>query len=140
MIKYIWAYIATLVVFLACDAVWLGRMGEILYKPTLGGILLPAFKPIPALVFYLLYVVGVVVFAIKPAYAAGAWSTALVNGALFGFFAYATYDLSNMATLRNWTLQLTLTDMAWGTVVTGASAAIGYAVSNTLPGLFKIGL
>ncbi|MDR3463930.1 MAG: DUF2177 family protein [Beijerinckiaceae bacterium] len=139
MIKFILAYIATLVVFLALDAIWLGRMGEIMYKPTLGDILLPAFRPVPALVFYLLYTMGVVVFAIKPAYGDSAWSTALVLGALFGFVAYATYDLSNMATLRNWTLQLTLIDLAWGTFATGLSATMGYVASRTLLGLFKIG-
>jgi uncharacterized membrane protein len=132
MAKSIAAYVATLVIFLAIDAVWLGIMGAALYKPTLGDILLPKFSAAPALAFYVLYILGVVIFAVAPAFASGRWTSALVHGALFGFFAYATYDLTNMATLRNWTLQLTLADLIWGTVLTGVAASLGYVVSSGL--------
>lgn len=128
--KYVVAYVATLIVFFALDFVWLSIMGNSLYKPTLGDILLPKFSPAPALIFYVLYIVGVVIFAIAPAIQSGTWTTALLFGALFGFFAYGTYDMTNMSTLRNWTLQITVADMIWGTVLTGVSASAGYAISK----------
>ena len=84
------------------------------YKPTLGDIMLPGFKLPPAIVFYLLYPAGLVIFAIAPALSGGVMGTAALYGALFGLFTYATYDLTNQATLRNWTSQLTLVDAAWG--------------------------
>ena len=130
MSRYIAAYIATLVIFFALDFVWLSIMGNALYKPTLGDILLPKFSPAPALIFYVLYIVGVVIFAITPALQSGLWTSALLYGALFGFFAYGTYDMTNMSTLRNWTLQITVADMIWGTVLTGVSASLGYVVSK----------
>ncbi|WP_158808358.1 DUF2177 family protein [Beijerinckia sp. L45] len=130
MSKYVAAYLATLVVFFALDFVWLSIMGNALYKPTLGDILLPKFSPAPALIFYVLYIVGVVIFAIVPAIQSGNWTSALLFGALFGFFAYGTYDMTNMSTLRNWTLQITVADMIWGTVLTGVSASAGYVISK----------
>ena len=130
IVKYAAAYIATLVVFLATDSIWLTTTANTLYKPTLGDILLPTFSPAPALVFYLLYIVGVQVFAVAPAMKDGQWTTALIYGALFGFFSYGVYDLTNMATLRNWTLTITLADMCWGTFLTGVSATLGYVLSN----------
>ena len=140
MIKFIWAYGITLVVFLGCDSVWLGIMGQALYKPILGDILLPTFKPVPALLFYVLYLAGIMIFAVKPAFDSGRWSDATIYGALFGFFCYATYDLTNMATLRNWSLPLTLADLAWGSFLTGLSATAGYVLSSLALRLFKIGL
>jgi uncharacterized membrane protein len=130
MSKYVAAYVATLIVFFALDFVWLSIMGNALYKPTLGDILLPKFSPAPALIFYVLYIVGVVIFAIMPALKSGEWTSALLYGALFGFFAYGTYDMTNMSTLRNWTLQITVADMIWGTVLTGVSASAGYVISK----------
>jgi uncharacterized membrane protein len=78
-----------------------------------------------AAIFYLTYLVGVLIFAVRPALASGDWRLAALYGALFGFFAYATYDLTNFATLKVWTLRVTLLDMAWGTVLTGVTAAAG---------------
>lgn len=130
MLKYAVAYVATLIAFVAIDAVWLTIMGNALYRPTLGDILLPRFEPAPAVAFYLLYVVGVIIFAIEPALRSGQWTTALLYGALFGFFSYGVYDFTNMATLRNWTPQITLADLCWGTVLTGTAATIGYLAST----------
>lgn len=132
MTKYILAYVVILIVFLGCDTVWLGLAGQALYQATLGDILLPQFNLAPALIFYLLYIAGLVIFAVKPAYASGTWQPASVYGALFGFFAYATYDLTNMATLRNWTLQITLADLAWGTILSAVSASAGVLISRFL--------
>jgi uncharacterized membrane protein len=80
---------------------------------------------IAAVAFYLVYIAGVLVFALRPALASGDWRTAVLFGALFGFFAYATYDLTNLATLRVWSLPVSLIDMAWGTVLTGVAAGAG---------------
>ena len=130
ILKYAAAYVVTLVVFLAIDSVWLSTMANLLYKPTLGDILLPKFSPAPALVFYLIFIVGVQVFAVSPAMKDGQWTTALIYGALFGFFSYGVYDFTNMATLRNWTLTITLADLCWGTFLTGVSATLGYVLSG----------
>ena len=130
IVKYVAAYVATLIVFLAIDAVWLGIMGKALYRPTLGDILMPSFNPAPAVFFYLLYIVGILIFATTPAFQSGRWTSALLYGALLGFFCYGTYDFTNMATLRNWSLQITLADLVWGTVLTGVSATLGVLVAE----------
>ena len=130
IIKYLVTYVVTMVVLLAMDSVWLSTMANLLYRPILGDILLPKFSPVPALVFYLLYIIGIMIFAITPAMRDGQWTTALLYGALFGFFSYGVYDFTNFATLRNWNLTITLADLCWGTVLTGVSAALGYLLSN----------
>ena len=117
------AYLATAVVFLALDAAWLTTMADRLYRPALGGLLLDKFQMAPAALFYLLYVAGIVVFAVAPGLESGRWTTSLKLGALFGLVAYATYDLTNQATLRGWPWRVTIADLCWGTFVTGASAA-----------------
>ena len=124
------AYISTALVFLGFDAVWLTSMGDRFYRPIIGELMLEKFSPTPAIVFYLLYILGMMIFAISPALSSGKWSVALIYGALFGFFAYATYDLSNQATLKSWTTLLSVTDIAWGTCVTGVSAFLGYFIAS----------
>ncbi len=130
MKRIVITYFATLLIFCACDAVWLGVIAADTYKQTLGDTLLPGFRPLPALAFYLLNIVGLMVFAVPHGAAAGKWPRALLFGALFGLFSYATYDLTNYATLKVWTLQLTLTDMAWGTFVSGVATALGVLVAK----------
>jgi uncharacterized membrane protein len=85
-----------------------------------------------AVAFYIIYVLGVVFFAIKPALESRDWRSALIRGALFGFFAYATYDLTNLATLKVWSLKVSLIDMAWGTFITAAAASVSAAVTMAL--------
>ena len=121
---YALAYGAALVIFVVVDSLWLGTMAPRLYRPILGDILLPGFNLAPAVVFYLLYPIGLVFFAINPALKGGGLSTALICGALFGFFTYATYDLTNQATLRNWSTVLTVADITWGSFL-GAVTASG---------------
>ncbi|MDO9384209.1 MAG: DUF2177 family protein [Hyphomicrobiaceae bacterium] len=130
MMGYLAPYVAALVVFAVVDGAWLYFMGSQLYKPTLGDILTPDVRLGPAAAFYLLFPVGLTIFAIDPAIKAGSIGTALLYGALFGFFAYATYDLTNFATLRNWTLQITLIDMAYGAAVAALASAAGYWAST----------
>lgn len=129
---HIIGYFTTGLVFLVLDAVWLTVMGGRLYRPILGDLLLARFSAAPAVVFYLLYVLGMMIFAVSPAIAAADGQVALIYGALFGFFAYATYDLTNQATLRNWTLTLSMADIAWGTAVSGAASVAGYMIARNL--------
>ncbi len=125
MLKWIIAYVASGAVFLAGDMAWLSIMGPRLYRPALGALLADKPRAAPAIVFYLLYLAGVLVFAVAPGARSGDWRRALLSGALFGLIAYATYDLTNQATLKVWPTRLTLADMAWGAAITAAAAAAG---------------
>ena len=120
------AYLVSLVTFVAIDLTWLSLMAPRFYKPTLGDIAVAGVHLPPAIFFYAIYPIGLLIFAIQPALKSGSMSTAAIYGALFGFFTYATYDLTNQATLRNWTLQLTLVDVAWGTILGAISASITF--------------
>lgn len=124
------AYVATFLAFMAIDAVWLTTMASRLYKPYLGEILATDFRPVPAVIFYLLYIFGLVYFAVRPALATGDWKTALVQGAAFGFFCYATYDLTNQATLKTWSTVVTVADLVWGTFLSGTAAVIGFRITR----------
>ena len=126
------AYAAAAVTMLAMDAVWLSMAADLLYRPLLGDILLPGFRPVPAILFYVLYVLGIVIFAIKPALVAGRWSAAAGKGALLGFFCYATYDLTNQATLKTWPVIVTIVDMGWGTFLTASTATVGYLAASRI--------
>jgi uncharacterized membrane protein len=125
MTTIIAAYLSTLVAFVLVDFVWLSTMAARLYRPILGDVLAASVNFVPAIAFYLVYPIGIVVFAILPALKSGGISTALTYGAMFGFFTYATYDLTNHATLRNWAWQITLLDVAWGSVLAASAAAVG---------------
>jgi uncharacterized membrane protein len=132
MKTFITAYVATGLAFLALDAVWLSLMNRLLYQPNLGPLLLGSFRPAPAALFYLIYVFGVVFFAVSPALASGKWSVALLQGAVLGLVAYATYDLTNQATLKTWPGIVTVADMGWGMVATSVASLIGFAVTQTI--------
>lgn len=130
MLTYIVAWIATALAFLGLDAVWLTTMTPRVYKPVMGEMMRPSPDMGAAAVFYLIYVSAIVFFAVAPGLEKASLTKALINGALLGFVAYATYDLSNQATLRFWELRLTLIDMAWGTVATAAAAGIAYTIAS----------
>lgn len=130
--RQIIAYFGTLIVFAALDAVWLTQVGPQLYPPIIGELLAPEPRMAPAITFYLLYIAGIVIFAVDPAFKEGGTRAALVKGALFGFFAYATYDLTNHATLKIWALKITLIDMAWGTFLSAVAASGGYLITRKL--------
>jgi uncharacterized membrane protein len=110
--------------------VWLGLMAPRFYRPILGDSALAGVNLPPAIAFYLLYPVGLVIFAVMPALKAEAPGTAALYGALFGFFTYATYDLTNHATLRNWSAALTLVDTAWGTLLASCAALAAYWITS----------
>ncbi|MEQ1719340.1 MAG: DUF2177 family protein [Hyphomicrobium sp.] len=132
MLIYAIAYAVALVAFTAIDVTWLSSVGARLYKETLGDILATDIRMAPAIVFYLFYPLGIVTFAVDPALKQGAISSALLNGALFGLFTYGTYELTNFATLRNWTLSITAIDMAYGAVASAVVAAIATALTPSI--------
>ncbi len=127
---YLTTYLATAVVFLGLDAAWLGVVAGPFYRSVIGDLLLERFEPLPALVFYIIYVAGILSLAVRPAIASGRWATAPFHGARFGLFAYATYDLTNQATLKQWSTALTILDVGWGMVATAIAATAGYWVSS----------
>ena len=124
------AYFVTLIAFVLIDAVWLSRMANVLYKPTMGDMLLDEFRVAPAIVFYLMFAAGLVYFAVWPGLEAGSWRLALLHGALIGAMAYATYDLTNHATLRNWSTTMTVVDIIWGSTLAALSATAGYFAAS----------
>ncbi len=126
MAQYLTAYGVTAAAFLAIDFIWLARIARSLYFGKVGGLLLDKPNMAAAAIFYSIYVVGVVFFAVSPALRAEQAAIAVLYGALFGFFAYATYDMTNYATLKGWSLSLALVDISWGTSLTGFSALAGY--------------
>jgi uncharacterized membrane protein len=128
--KSVTAFIATGFGFAAVDSIWLITMSTRLYKPEIGELMAENFRLGPAIVFYLLYIAGILLFAVQPALASGKWQTALVQGALFGFFCYMTYDMTNYATLKIWSLKVTILDLMWGTFLTGSAATIGFLVTR----------
>jgi uncharacterized membrane protein len=129
---YLVAYLTVLVVFGAIDAGWLTVMGPLVYRPALADILLPSLRAAPAIVFYLLYPIGIVVFAVLPGLRAGSLATASLLAMLFGALAYATYDLTNFATLRNWTLEITVLDIVYGAIASGIAATAAWFATRAI--------
>jgi len=130
MLNYLAAYGAITLVMLAIDFVWLGFIAKSFYRDSIGHLMADPPNLIAGGIFYLLYPIGVLLFAVAPitsSTAAGLmpWSKTILAGALFGFFCYATYDLTNLATLRGWPLRVVLVDIAFGTALTAAAAAAG---------------
>jgi uncharacterized membrane protein len=125
-------FIVTFIVFLGIDAVWLGVIAKNLYAKTIGHLMADKPNLLAALIFYLLYCVGIVVFAINPALKEKSYITAIQLGAFLGCIAYATYDLTNLATLKNWPLHVTIIDIIWGTFLTGSVSVISYLILNKI--------
>jgi uncharacterized membrane protein len=123
-------YIAMLAVFLIVDLTWLGLIAKDFYRSSIGHLMGDGFNIPAAIVFYLIYIAGIIMFAVNPAVESGDWKRAAFLGAAFGFFCYATYDLTNMATLKDWPLGITIADIAWGTVLTAIVASAGYAAAT----------
>lgn len=119
---WIVAAIIAALVFGALDAVWLSWAGPNFYRPRLGDILADSFRMMPALVFYATYIAAIVWFAVRPGLSLGIGAAAL-NGALLGAICYATYDLTNQATMRTWSTTVTVADIAWGAFATAVAAA-----------------
>jgi uncharacterized membrane protein len=126
------SFLATLAAMAVLDGLWLGLVARGFYRQQLGFLMAESPNWAAAVVFYLVYTIGVTVFVVQPAVDASSLGTALWRGALFGFVAYATYDLTNMATVRGWPTLVTVVDLAWGTVLTAAVALAATAVVTTL--------
>lgn len=122
--EYLKVYLVSTVIFFALDMVWLTAVAKNLYREQLGTLLAKNINWPAAITFYLLFIVGITIFAISPSIEGNSSLTALVYGALFGFFTYATFDLTNLATIQNWPVKLTFIDLAWGTILS-ASVATG---------------
>ncbi|WP_460160474.1 DUF2177 family protein [Pseudomonas sp. S2_B10] len=127
MKKALIAYVSTLLTFLLLDGIWLGLLMAPTYRELLGSLMLDKPLLLPAAVFYCLYVIGCVVFVVLPALS---WRRAAKLGALLGLVAYGTYDLTNWATLRDWSVQVSLMDWAWGTVATAVACTVGYLMAK----------
>jgi uncharacterized membrane protein len=131
MIQYLTLYLLTVPVFLAIDLLWLGVFAKDFYQTQLADFLGPV-NWTPAIIFYLLFIVGIIVFAVLPALEAGSVVRAMVLGALFGALAYATYDLTNMATLRDWPLIVVVVDIIWGAILSGTVATASFYIGKNL--------
>lgn len=125
MKRLLLAYAAALTTLLIIDLPWLGIVAQPLYQQGIGHLMAPQFNLPAAIAFYLVYAAGLVYFAVQ---GARGLRHAALRGALFGFVAYATYDLTNLATLRDWPVWLAAMDMAWGAAVSGVAALAGRAV------------
>jgi uncharacterized membrane protein len=128
-LQYVYIYLLTVPVFFAIDMLWLGVVARGFYRNQLADFLGPV-NWTAAIVFYLLFIVGILVFAVVPALKQESLMYAVMYGAFFGFIAYATYDLTNLATLNDWPLTVTLVDMAWGAVLTGSVATVSYLLAT----------
>ena len=121
-------YIVALVVFLAIDAVWLGLVAKNFYSQQIGFLMKDNINWLAALIFYLLFVFGIVIFVLNPALDKRSLFNAIVFGAFFGLVTYATYDLTNLATIKNWPILVTVVDLLWGMFVAASTSAISYII------------
>ena len=126
--KLLISYLLTAIVFFAIDMLWLGILAKNMYKKYLGSFLSDTVNWTAAIIFYLLFIIGIFIFSIIPAHETNAVSKAIITGALFGFFTYATYDLTNLATLKNWPLPIVFIDIAWGMVLTALVSTAGFYI------------
>lgn len=126
--EYLIRYIVAGLAFAAVDFIWLSQVANKFYKSQIGSLLLDKPNMIAAVLFYAIFLAGLVLFVINPAIKADDWRTALGLGAAFGFVTYATYDLTNLATLKGYTTTMTIVDMAWGTVLTATVSVVSFFI------------
>lgn len=132
MSYYLKLYLLTIPVFFAIDLLWLGVVAKNLYQNSLAHLLSPTVNWPAALLFYFMYIVGIILFAVKPGLDAQSLTKAAMWGALFGFFTYATYDLTNLATLKDWPVTVVIVDIAWGTTLCTLVAVASYQIGRWL--------
>ena len=125
MAHYVKLYLASLIAFVAADMIWLGLVARTFYQRHIGFLFGPT-NWIAAIVFYLLFILGILVFVLVPGLQDGSLKTTLLRAALFGLVTYATYDLTNLATVRNWPVLVTVVDLAWGTVLAMIVSCVGF--------------
>ena len=131
---FIKLYAIALPGFFAIDMVWLGIVAKNFYRAQIGTLMKSDVNWIAAIIFYLIFIAGLIVFVISPAVEKGSWTYAILFGALFGFVCYATYDLTNLAVAKDWPLLVTIVDLIWGAVLAASVSVLTYFIAN------KIGL
>ncbi len=131
---FIKLYAIALPVFFAIDMIWLGVVAKNFYRAQIGTLMKPDVNWAAAIIFYLIFIAGLVVFVIAPSMEKGMWRHALLYGALFGLVCYATYDLTNLAVAKDWPLLVTIVDLAWGAVLAASVSTVTYFIAS------KIGL
>lgn len=132
MIKYFTGYVVTLLVLLVVDLIWLGVIAKPLYSKGIGHLMAEQPNLWAATAFYLFYTFGLMYFAVSPPSGVQSWRDTLLAAGIFGFVAYATYDLSNLSTLRNWPTHLAVIDIIWGSILSAISAAAGKAAFDRI--------
>lgn len=132
MTNWVLIYVITFAVFLVIDLVWLGLIAKNLYKKYLGHLMKDNVNWPAAIIFYLIFIAGLIFFVIDPAREKESIRYALTVGGAYGLITYATYDLTNLATLKNWPMTITIIDLIWGTVLSGATASISLVLINYL--------
>ena len=132
MIYYLKLYFATLFAFFAIDMVWLGLIARTFYQQQIGFLLTPNTNWLPAIFFYVLFIVGILVFVVVPGLKDGSLATTLLRAALFGLITYATYDLTNLATIKNWPVLITIVDMLWGATLSVLVSLAGFKIGKWL--------
>jgi uncharacterized membrane protein len=127
---YLKLYFITIPIFFLIDMLWLGVVARNFYRQNLAHILSPDVNWAAAIVFYLIYIIGIIYFAVAPAIERDSLFKAFVWGGLFGFFTYATYDLTNMALIKGWPFKVAIVDILWGTVLCGSVAALSFKAAK----------
>ncbi len=126
MLYYVKLYLAVLIAFFAIDMVWLGLAARGFYREQLGFLLAPNPNWLAAIIFYLLFIAGILFFVVIPGLEADSLRATLLRAALFGLITYATYDLTNLATIKDWPLLVTVVDMIWGVVLSVSVSYVGF--------------
>lgn len=132
MLKYVYLYLIVFGIFLIIDLIWLNLIAKNLYQKEIGSLLLKNPNLIPALIFYLLFIVALLILVLIPGINSYTLTKTLLLGAVFGFITYATYDLTNLATLDGWSIKMTIIDLIWGTSVTTLITFLGYIIGSKI--------
>ena len=125
-------FLIALPIFFAIDMAWLILVAKKFYQQQIGFLMKPDINWFAAIIFYLLFIAGLVIFVISPAVEKHSWAHAILFGALFGLITYATYDLTNLATMKDWPLLVTVVDLIWGTVLASSISLITYLIANKI--------
>jgi uncharacterized membrane protein len=132
MMRDLKIYLVSFMAFLAIDMLWLGLVARSFYQQQLGFIMAPSVNWFAAAIFYLLFIVGILFFVVVPGLESNSLKATLLRAALFGLITYATYDLTNLATLKDWPVLLTVVDLIWGTVLSVLVSSVGFVVGKRL--------
>ena len=125
-------YFITLAIGLIIDLIWLGLMNSRFYKSRLAGLMSDTVNWLPGILFYLLFIAGLLILVVIPAFNNESWVSAMLLGGLLGMVAYGTYDLTNLASIKNWSIVVTIVDIVWGTILAATVATISYFISKAL--------